>query len=296
MLALSNPTLTNNRQDKMYASMSATEFHSAIAPKVQGTWNLHHTSLKLGLPLDFFTLISSICGVAGQKGQANYSAANVFLDAFAAHRHAQGLPACAIDLGVIEDVGYVNKRDFLARRLLAQGWVPIREALLHKILYFSILQQGKSPVNAKSAAQLITGIPVPLPEQSPAQRDVRFSALRHAPGRGGGAASKDDPNALPVVKLQEAWKSGVDALSAAKYEELLQIVIGLACRKLMQSLGMEESMDPARPLMSYGIDSLVAVEFRNWAHTELCIEVTTLEIVGAKMLASLAERILKRGF
>lgn len=291
-----NPAPTNSPQDKMYASMTSAEFHAAIAAKVHGTWNLHHASLKLGLTLDFFTLLSSICGVAGQKGQANYSAANVFLDAFAAHRHAQGLPACSVDLGVIEDVGYVNKRDFLARRLLAQGWVPIREVFLHRILYFSILQQGKAPINARSSAQLITGIPVPLPEQSPAQRDVRFSALRHAPGRGTGAASKDDSDASPIVKLREAWRSGLGASSAANTEELLQIVIGLACRKLMQSLGMEESMDAARPLMSYGIDSLVAVEFRNWTRTELGVEVTTLEIVGAKTLASLAELILKRGF
>lgn len=275
--------------------MSAIEFQEAIAPKVQGTWNLHNAAQSLNLSLDFFTLLSSICGVAGQKGQANYSAANVFLDSFAVYRHSLNLPACSVDLGVIDDVGYVNARDSLARRLTAQGWIPISEGLLHKILYFSIMQQSEVPVNPQSSTQLITGIPVPLPEQSPAQRDVRFSALRRLPGHGNSDVSKDDPDGSPLVRLREAWKTGEKALSSTQNDELLQLVIGLASRKLMQSLGMEEDLDAARPLSSYGIDSLVAVEFRNWTREELGVEMTTLDIVGAKTLGSLAELILKRG-
>jgi hypothetical protein len=275
--------------------MSATEFHEVMAPKVQGTWNLHNVSQSLGLSLDFFTLLSSVCGVAGQKGQANYSAANVFLDSFAAYRQSLGLPVCSVDLGVIDDVGYVNARDNLARRLIAQGWIPIREGLLHKILYFSIMQQRKSPVNPISSTQLITGIPVPLPEQSPAQRDVRFSALRQSPAHGNPNASTSGPVGSPLVRLRNAWRSGSKALSAAQNDELLQIVIGLASHKLMQSLGMEEGLDAARPLPSYGIDSLVAVEFRNWTREELDVNMTTLDVVGAKTLGSLAELILKRG-
>jgi hypothetical protein len=63
--------------------MTIDEYHGALACKLQGTWNLHNTALEQNLSLDFFTLLSSISGVVGQKGQANYAAGNAVLDAFA---------------------------------------------------------------------------------------------------------------------------------------------------------------------------------------------------------------------
>lgn len=58
-------------------------------------------------PLDFIAMFSSIPGVVGKKGQSNYSAANTFPDAFAKYRQSLGFHADAVDLGLIEGVGYV---------------------------------------------------------------------------------------------------------------------------------------------------------------------------------------------
>ena len=62
----------------------------------------------------------------------------------------------------------------------------------------------------------------------------------------------------------------------------------------MRSLGVSESLEPTRPLANYGVDSLVAVEFRNWVRAELAIEMSTLEIVGARTLTTLCETVLKK--
>ena len=70
-------------------------------------------SLEQDVPLDFFTMLSSVSGVVGQKGQANYAAGNVFLDNFSAYRHKLSLPACSVDLGAIEDVGYISEHSDL---------------------------------------------------------------------------------------------------------------------------------------------------------------------------------------
>jgi acyl carrier protein len=75
---------------------------------------------------------------------------------------------------------------------------------------------------------------------------------------------------------------------------LLDAAIELGNEKLVKSLGMSEPIDPARPLSSYGIDSLVAVEFRNWARAQLNVEITALEIVAANTLTGLSEMILAR--
>jgi hypothetical protein len=53
-------------------------------------------------------------------------------------------------------------------------------------------------------------------------------------------------------------------------------------------------MEPAKPLASYGLDSLAAVEFRNWARMELGAELTTLEIMGATSLFALGERVIAK--
>ncbi|KAF2805465.1 putative polyketide synthase [Mytilinidion resinicola] len=281
-------------RDKLYSSMTHTEFHAAIAPKVQGTWNLHRVALRLGNTLDFFTLLSSLCGIVGQKGQSNYAAANAFLDSFAHHRRALNLAACAVDLGLIEDVGYVDGKAALDKRLRSQGWHAINETLLAQILYFSILQQKRPALNPSSSSHLIAGMPVPLPEQSPAQRDPRFSALRHASGLGAQRGSSSGGEAQSAVQiLREAWKAQD---GDGDQPELLSTLIVLANKQFMKSLGMAEEMDPVRPIASYGIDSLVAVEFKNWTSVDLGVEVATLDIMGAKTLASLCQVILKRGF
>lgn len=92
-------------RDRPCETMTHEDYRTTISNKVSGMWNLHNTCLKTKQPLEIFTLLSSISGIVGQKGQANYSAANVFLDAFAVYRCSLGLVANSVNLGVIEDVG-----------------------------------------------------------------------------------------------------------------------------------------------------------------------------------------------
>jgi hypothetical protein len=68
---------------------------------------LHNIAKDQGIELDFFTLLSSMSGVVGQKGQANYPAANVFMESFPNFRNALRLRANPVNLEVIEDVDYV---------------------------------------------------------------------------------------------------------------------------------------------------------------------------------------------
>ena len=70
---------------------------TVFAPKVAGAWNLHARCASL--PLDFFVLFSSIASVLGSPGQANYAAANAFLDALAAQRRAEGRHGLSVSWG-----------------------------------------------------------------------------------------------------------------------------------------------------------------------------------------------------
>ena len=83
--------------DGILTEMTLEQLDRAMAPKVQGAWNLHVATRDA--PLDFFVLFSSVASVLGSPGQANYAAGNAYLDALAHARRAQGLPATAINWG-----------------------------------------------------------------------------------------------------------------------------------------------------------------------------------------------------
>lgn len=267
--------------------MTLSEFHMTLSNKVAGTWNLHRACLELKQPLSFFTLLSSISGVIGQKGQANYSAANVFLDAFASYRLAQGLPANSVDLGVIEDVGYVAEQGGMQNHFDDRQWMGINEYVLHKILGLSILQQTLR-INAASASQLITGIPVPQPADSELAYDARFSPL-----------FRPDDNSEGVVSVSNSAEKGVQALlvllsSGAGPAAMVNDTVAVIGSKFERTLRLSDPIEPGKSLSTYGLDSLSAVELRNWIRMELGVDVTVLEITSASSLTGLCEKIVAK--
>ena len=274
-------------RDRMFTTMVPQEFREPILPKVSGTWNLHKVAQEQNQPLDFFIMLSSISGLVGQLGQSNYAARNVFLDAFATYRLQQGLPACSINLGPVEDVGYLEDKDMLSRVFEARGWSTINEALLHRIIRASILQQTRK-LNSDHTGQLVIAI---MPGSPPFEPLHRFSALRSPAGTvaaGGAGSSGASSNTTKLTMLKHAAKGDLD------HPTLLATAIELVDSVLMRSLGISEPLEPTRPLDNYGVDSLVAVELRNWVRAELAIEMSTLEIVGARTLTTLCETILKK--
>ncbi|THC92577.1 hypothetical protein EYZ11_007940 [Aspergillus tanneri] len=280
-------------RDRPFDSMTITEYHEAVQCKIQGTWNLHNAAEKLGLELDFFTMLSSISGVVGNRGQANYAAANVFLDSFAAFRRRRGQAACSVNLGVIEDAGFIaNNAGFQEQHFDGRVFKGINNVLLRKILELSILQQQqqeKQPQTHPLQTQIVTGIIVPQPSDSLLKPDARFSALFTGQSNGdsatGGSGSGNAEVQALLLLLRTASADPAAQVAAA---------VDVVGKCFMRLLRLSDPMDPARPFSVYGIDSLSAVEVRNWVRGELGALVTTLDIMNASSLTSFCEKIVSK--
>ncbi|KAK4619132.1 Highly reducing polyketide synthase [Fulvia fulva] len=278
-------------RDRVFASMTHDEYHQTLRSKVQGAWNLHRAAEELDLPLDFFTLFSSISGLIGQKGQANYAAANAFLDALADYRRVRGLPACSIDLGAVDDVGYMSEHVDLLKALDTNAWTPINQSLLHEILRFAIEQQDKdAQINPSSSAQLVTSI---SHRQKPGYgllSDARFGALgRGQAGTDGAAADGIAAEAVEVRAFQTLIRNGPNSPTVS-----LQLAAVAAIKaQIAKILQSTQAIEEERSLGDYGIDSLAGVELRNWIRSRLGVEMSTIQVTQTPSLTALGSEVAR---
>jgi NAD(P)-dependent dehydrogenase (short-subunit alcohol dehydrogenase family)/acyl carrier protein len=118
-------------EDHPFKEMQQEAFERVLAPKVKGTWNLH--TLTKDAPLDFFVTHSSVASVLGNHGQANYSAANAFMDGLVNMRVVQGLAAQSINWGPM-DTGLLLDQPSKQRKLLDLGfYVDEESAVMDKL-------------------------------------------------------------------------------------------------------------------------------------------------------------------
>ncbi|KAL8762214.1 MAG: hypothetical protein Q9184_001731 [Pyrenodesmia sp. 2 TL-2023] len=113
--------------DDSFRNMTLEQWNKASDPKVKGEWYLHEAIMDRGINLDFLVLLSSMSGLNGQPGQANYAGANTFLDAFAQYRNNMGLVASSIEIGAVADMGYAARDEALLQRLITNGYSGVTQ-------------------------------------------------------------------------------------------------------------------------------------------------------------------------
>lgn len=278
--------------------MTHENFGTSLHAKVQGTWNLHHASIELlKHPLDFFTMLSSISGVIGRQGQANYAAANTFLDAFASYRKSLGLRANSADLGMIVDVGHIAEdENGLEDRFDKTRWIPVNESMLRRIFTYSVMQQDPNTlINAESSTQLITGIAYPLPNDGlelDLVDDPRFGYLHNSPG---GDSQGSLISSTSTTKDDQALRAlQMMIKSAADSSTLVKAAVEVLSAQFSKILRLGDSIETGKPLMAYGLDSLAAVELRNWIKQKIGVELSTLDIINGSSLIALSEKIISK--
>ena len=275
----------------------------AVNPKVQGTWNLHRALEEVGSPLDFFVLFSSLSGLLGMKGQANYSAANTFLDAFVQYRHCEGLPASVIDIGVMEDIGYVSKHSNILESLKSAAFHVLHEQDLLDSLQLAI--ERSTPTTRTSATpaiaqtyvnhgQFAIGLRSTLPLSAPnnrssLKRDPRASLYRNMEQHDASTSTSASSNNLKDFLRDVAADPA--RLLAPTTVPFLATEIGRTLFGFM--LKDEADLDLNVSPRDLGLDSLVSIELKNWFKQQLGYEVTVLDILAAGSMTQLAETVVK---
>lgn len=274
-------------QDRTFSAMSHEEWRASVLPKVQGSWNLH-TALPSGM--DFFIMLSSAICIFGNAGQANYAAGNTFQDALARQRVANGEKAVAIDLGMVLDEGWVAERQQMQHRVMQFDQViPISQRDL-----FALLDYYCNPAvtfDSPAASQIITGLELPAlilkaGRQIPAamQRPL-FSAMHQvlSGGEPPTVAAAESGNISTIFEESET----MDAAAAAVAEALKT--------RLCKILGIEADVRMVHERMdSFGVDSLIALEIRNWMAKEMRADLAVYEILGDVKLIDIGMTVAKK--
>ncbi|MFG2224948.1 type I polyketide synthase [Streptomyces sp. NPDC048644] len=239
--------------DGIVSAMTSEQLATVLRPKVDAAWNLHAETKHLGLSA--FVLYSSAAGLLGGAGQANYAAANTFIDALAHHCRGQGIPAVSLAWGLWGEAGGMT--DHLGaddrRRLARGGLAPLSdaEALTLFDVALRLDQALLAPVRWDTAMLREQGENLPVLLRDLVRVTVR-RAVAHGTGAGGGSGD-GGPSGL-VRRL--------DALSGTeRHRALVDLVRGETAAVLghpdQRGIGQD------RAFKELGFDSLTAVELRN---------------------------------
>ncbi|MGA5822918.1 SDR family NAD(P)-dependent oxidoreductase, partial [Kitasatospora sp. NPDC094028] len=263
--------------DGTIGSLTSERIGAVLRPKADAAWNLHRAAEGV----ETFVLFSSAAGTLGNPGQANYAAANAFLDALARHRHCLGLPAVSLAWGPWTGTGGMTGTltEAEAERLARAGMPPLTPEL------------GLALFDATTAGTAPAVLPLRLDPAALSRRGEIPPLLRglvRVPVRRGSAAGADGGTgggAEFVRRLSELP-------GAERHEALLEAVR----RQVAAVLGHTDAsgVDPQRAFQDLGLDSLTAVELRNRLGALVSLRLPATLVFDHPTVAELVDHLFER--
>ncbi|KAH8897379.1 amino acid adenylation domain-containing protein [Thozetella sp. PMI_491] len=262
-------------EDVGLGQMTLDQLQKVTRPKVEGS--MHLNALFQENTLDFFVFFASASAIIGYSGQANYSAANLFMAGMAEHRRQRGLAASVINIGPVLGVGYMaqNKVDF-RRRVEAGEGTFLSERDFHK-LFAEAVVAGRP--GAPAPVEITTGLTtIGLhDEMKPvwAANPILSHYIRSDDAAG--PAAEDAAIKVVPIKDQLAQALTRDEVFAIVKEAFIK-KLGALYQLSVESLAQE---DPSNlHLNEMGTDSLLATEIRGWFVKTLQVNIPVLKILG----------------
>ncbi|MEV4631600.1 SDR family NAD(P)-dependent oxidoreductase, partial [Micromonospora sp. NPDC049523] len=259
-------------RDGVLGSLTPDQVDQVTRPKIDAAWHLH--TLTSGHDLSAFVLFSSLAGLLGTAGQANYAAGNAYLDALARHRRAQGRPAICLAWGLWDTesalsgaLGAVDRR-----RIARIGLLPLSAE--EGLAAFDAAHTLAGPVLA------VTGVDRGALRAAGADAPALLRALVPAP------RAVDRPANTGPADLARRLAS----LPAAARDRVL---VDLVRAQVADVLGHADpsGIEPERAFLGLGFDSLTSVELRNRLAAVTALSLPTTLVFDHPTPAALAGRL-----
>jgi acyl carrier protein len=261
--------------DALLVNLDAERFKRVLGPKINGADNLDH--LVRGQSLDYFIMFSSVTTLIGNPGQANYVAANAYMEGLARRRRQKGLPALAVGWGPISDVGMVARS--------AQLQSGLQKAT------------GMTGMMAREALELMSQ----AIEQSAGNQDAAVITISPNDGSFGGdrlsvLKSPTYANFISRGQKAEGEVESIDlhAIAASGgVEAARRKVADVISAQLAHVLHLrEEDISLVRPLGEIGLDSLMAVELVMNLEEVFGIQIPLAGSSGGMTINDIADQII----
>nr|WP_263406821.1 type I polyketide synthase [Streptomyces kanamyceticus] len=289
--------------DGLVDALSAERLAGVLRPKVDAAWNLHELTGELGVELGSFVVFSSVAGVVGSPGQANYAAANAFLDALAEHRRASGLPATSIAWGLWDQTGGSGMAGALEQsdrdRIARTGFLPMSESQGIALFDAALAARHADPEardRSERAAVLVAASLDETALRGQADAGLLSPTLRGLVRRRTGAGRKSVATASggsAAVAGQSAAR--VAGLTALGVDDRVQALLELVGGEVAAILGhaSAHSLEPSRAFKDLGFDSLMAVELRNRLNTVTGLRLPATLVFDHPTPGALATHLIK---
>ncbi len=255
--------------DAPLSVLNSERMQAVMAPKAHGAWLLHEGTRAM--PLDCFVMFSSVSSIFGNPAQGSYGAANAFLDSLAHHRRALGLPALAINWGVLGGEGYVARNERVAEFLARQGTTEISPgevmSLMESFLTAGSTQVAAIRVDWAKWRQALRGM-----QENPLLERI-FASIE---GEEASGATSD-------------WRMKIESATPEEREG----IIGQAVRDVVGSVlrVKPDSLRDDQPLTDLGLDSLMGVEIENSLESAIGVALPPTSLMRARTIGQIATLI-----
>ncbi|KAI3393178.1 hypothetical protein diail_4634 [Diaporthe ilicicola] len=255
--------------DRVFAQMDIDTWTRVMRPKTIGSSNLD--KVFNSKDLDFFIMTSSFAAIGGHAGQSNYAAANMFMNGLAANRRQRGLAGSVLNIGVIYGLGLLaRERQDIYHGLEREGYPPISERDIHHMFLEAIVAGRPTPGQIMDLTTGLARYRVNDPNPLHWHRDSRFCHF-----------TVDDDEADISQQKGEDEKNVKELVDAATSAGAVSSVLtDHFCRHLEVVLELSEnSISAESHIVELGVDSLMAVEIRNWFYKRVGSDVPVMKIL-----------------
>ena len=252
-------------EDGILEQMEWSRFTAVTAAKVKGAWLLHQYTRDCAL--DLFVVHSSLLSLTGSAGQANYTAANAFLDALVALRARSGQAALGINWGPWSEAGMAASRG-------ARGAAMWQARGVRLLAPAAGLQAFSRLLADRPVQAAVADIDWPVFLQHLGQAAPFYAGLETR------ASAPPEIGSVPL-----------DSLARAAPEARRALVVSLVRERITRELGFGEPIDTRQPLNELGLDSLMSVNVANRLEAALGIPVPLVKLIRGPSIEQLVDEL-----